>query len=142
MRRPKQVCRELLAHVGDALLGIRLGRSRWLRRQLEHCRRLTLAQTRQQDGLPIRKFKRIVMCGKLVLVDLSKDCGLVVDGLRLPPEQACGHAHNFPGECQFRSRHYTHRQSKIIRGGEAACPSAEVTRHELIADLRGRSFRS
>ena len=25
MRRPKQVCRELLAHVGDALLGIRLG---------------------------------------------------------------------------------------------------------------------
>ena len=30
----------------------------------------------------------------------------------------------------------THRQSAIIRGGEAACPGAEVTGHELIADLR------
>ena len=86
MRRPKQVCRELSAHVGDALLDIRLGRGRWLRRQLKHCCRLTLAQVRQQHGPPIRKFERIVMCGKLVLVDLSKDCGLVVDCLRLPPE--------------------------------------------------------
>jgi len=28
------------------------------------------------------------MCGRLVLVDLSKDCRPVVDRLRLPPEQA------------------------------------------------------
>ncbi len=63
------------AHVGDALLGIRLGRGRWLRRQLKHCCRLTLAQERQQHGPPIRKFERIVMCGRLVLVDLSKDTG-------------------------------------------------------------------
>src|SRR5262245_41240724 len=39
------------------------------------------------------------------------------------------------GEGQFRSRHHTHRQSEIIGGGEAACPGAEVTGHELIADL-------
>src|ERR1700733_2082572 len=75
------------AHVGDALLGIRLGRGRWLRRQLKHCCRLTLAQERQQHDPPIRKFERIVMCGRLVLVDLSKDCR-PVDGLRLPPQQA------------------------------------------------------
>ncbi len=42
--RPKQVSCELSAHVGDALLGIRLGRGHWLRRQLKHCCRLTLAQ--------------------------------------------------------------------------------------------------
>ena len=86
MRRPKQACRKLSAHVADALLGIRLDRSRWLRRQLKHCCCLTLAQVRQQHGPPIRKFECIVMCGKLVLVNLSKDCSLVVDRLRLPPE--------------------------------------------------------
>ena len=86
MRRPKQVCRELSARVGDALLGIRLGRSRWLRWQLKHCCRLTFAQVREQHGPPIWKFERIVMCGHLVLVDLSKDCGPVVYGLRPPAE--------------------------------------------------------
>jgi hypothetical protein len=44
IRRPKQVCPELSAHVGDALLGIRLSRGRWLRRQLKHRCLLTLAQ--------------------------------------------------------------------------------------------------
>ena len=35
----------------------------------------------------------------------------------------------------------TASQAGIVRGGEAACPSAEVTRHELVADLRGpRTF--
>ena len=41
------------------------------------------------------------------------------------------------GEGQFRSRHHTHRESEIFRGGEAARPGAEVAGHELIADLRG-----
>ena len=125
------------ANVGDALLGIRLGRGRWLRRQLQHCCRLTLAQVRQHHGPPIRKFDRIVMCGRLLLVDLSKDCRPVADGLRLPPQQASRQARNFPGEGQFRSRRHTHREFEIFCGGEAARPGAEVTRHELVADLRG-----
>jgi Bacterial AMP nucleoside phosphorylase N-terminus len=135
-RRPKQVCPQMSAHVGDALLGIRLGHGRWLRRQLKHCCRLTLAQERQQHDPSIRKFERIVMCGRLVLVDLSKDCR-PVDGLRLPPQQASRQARHFPGEGQFRSRHHTDRESEIFRGGEAARPGAEVAGHELIADLRG-----
>ena len=77
---------QLSAYVGDALLGMRLGRGRWLRRQLKHGCRLTLAQGRQQHGPPIRKFERIVMGGRLLLVDLSKDRRLVVDCLRIPPE--------------------------------------------------------
>jgi hypothetical protein len=85
IRRPRQV-RQFSANRGDALLGISLSRSRWLRRQLKHCRRLTLAKVRQQHGPPIGKFERIVMCGKLVPVNLSKDCSLVVYCLRLPPE--------------------------------------------------------
>jgi hypothetical protein len=98
LRQPTQVCPQASAHKGDALLGISLSRGRWLRRQLKHCCRLTLAQTRQQHGAPIRKFESIVMRGKLVLVDLSKDCRPVVDCLRLPPEQTSRQARNFAGD--------------------------------------------
>jgi SAM-dependent methyltransferase len=136
LRQPTQVCPQA-SHIGNAFAGIRLSRGRRLRRQLKHCRNLTLAQTRQQHGAPTRKFESIVMCGHCVLVQLPEDCRLVVDCLRLPAEQAGRQARHFAGEGQFRSRHYAHRQSKIIRGGEAACPGAEVTRHELIAHLRG-----
>jgi hypothetical protein len=78
-----------------------------------------------------------MMCGRPVLVDLSKDCRLVIDCLRFPTEEASWQARNFPGKGQFRSRHHTHCQSKIIRGGEAACAGAEITRYEFISDLRG-----
>jgi len=69
------------------------------------------------------------MCGRLVLVDLSKDCRPVADVLRLPSQQASRQARNFPGEGQFRSRHHTHRESEIFRGGEAARPGAEAAGH-------------
>jgi len=65
---------------------MRFGRGSWLRRELKHGCRLTLAQECQQHGSPIREFERIVMGGRLLLVDLSKDRRLVVDCLRLPPE--------------------------------------------------------
>jgi hypothetical protein len=44
VRQPTQIamCLELSAHGGDALLGICLGRARWLRRQLKHRCLLTL----------------------------------------------------------------------------------------------------
>src|SRR6266566_8324034 len=77
------------------------------------------------------------MRGRLVLVDLSKDRRLVVDCLCLPPEHAGLHARNIASEGQLRSRQHTHRQSGIIRRGEATCSGAEVTRHEPIGDLRG-----
>ena len=65
LRRPTQVGPQLSAHVGDALLGIRLNRCRRLRRQLKHRCRLSLAQNRQQHDPPIGKFERIVMCSRL-----------------------------------------------------------------------------
>jgi hypothetical protein len=65
---------------------MRFGRGRWLRRELKHGCRLTLAQERQQHSSPIRKFERIVMGGQSLLVDLSKDRRLVADRLGLPPD--------------------------------------------------------
>ena len=137
IRRRKHLWSVLSAYVVDAPLGIFLGRGYRPRRQLKHRCRLTLAQQRQQHGPPVRKFERIVMRGQLILVDLSKNGRPVVDRLRPPAEQAGRQARNLASEGQLRTGHYTHRQSGIIRGSEAACPCAKVTSHELIADLRG-----
>jgi hypothetical protein len=110
--------------MGNALLGFRLRGSRWLRRQLQHCRRLPLAQMRQHHDLPIGEFERIVVCRCGLLVDLSKDRRPGVDCPFFPTEQASRGARNWFGKSQFRSRHYTNCNSKMIRGGEAACASA------------------
>src|SRR5271166_293150 len=77
------------------------------------------------------------MRGRLVLVDLSKDGHLVVDCFRLPAQEADRQASYIASEGQLRSWQHAYCQAGIVRGGEAACPSAEVTRHELVADLRG-----
>ena len=76
MRQPthRLTCPELSAHVVEALLGIDLGRGRWLRRQLKHRRLLTLTSLRQENNAPIRKFERIMVHPRIVLVHLSKDC--------------------------------------------------------------------
>ena len=73
--------------MGNSLLGFRLSGGRWLRRQLQHCGRLPLAQTRQHYDLPIGEFERIVVyrCG--TLVNLSKDRRPVVDCPFFPTEQ-------------------------------------------------------
>ena len=135
-RLPTQICPELSARVDDALLDICLGGNHWLRGQLKHCCRLALAQQRQQFDPPIRKLKGVMVCPHLVFVDLSKDCRPVVGRLFIPPEQATWQARNVLGEGQFRSGRHADRQFKFVGGGEPACPGAEVTCHELVANLR------
>ena len=65
---------ELSVYVGDALLGICFGSDRWLRGQLKHRCLLTFAQFCQENNAPIRKFERIMMRPRLVLIYLSEDC--------------------------------------------------------------------
>src|SRR5262245_31015676 len=67
------VRRVLLPDVSDALLSLRLGCGRRLRGKLQHGCLLTLDEFGQQDGLPIRKFERVMVHPRLVLVDLPKD---------------------------------------------------------------------
>ena len=76
MRQPTHslIRSELLAHVIEALLGIDFGRGRWLRRQLKHRCFLIHHQLCQQNNAPIRKFERIVMDPRIVVVHLSEDC--------------------------------------------------------------------
>src|SRR5690242_19499765 len=61
---------KILPDVGGALLSLRLGRGRRLRRQLQHGCLLTLDEFGQQYGLPVRKLERIVVHPRLILVDL------------------------------------------------------------------------
>jgi hypothetical protein len=48
---------------------------------------LTFIQTRQEHDLAVWKLQRIVMRRHLVLVNLSKDRGVVVDYFVSPTEQ-------------------------------------------------------
>ena len=79
-----------------------------------------------------------MMRGRLVLVDLSKDGRLVVDRLRPPPEQTGRQARNLASEGQFRTRHYTHRQSGIIRSGKARVPVPKSRVASLSPTFAGR----
>ena len=64
--RKAALCLELSFHVGNVLLGICLGRDRWLRRQLKHRCVLTLAEVCDQGDLPVGELERVVMRGRLV----------------------------------------------------------------------------
>src|SRR5579864_5824842 len=120
----------------DALLFARFFDGGRLRRQLQHGRFLTFAQQRQQHDTPIGKFKRVVMGGQLILVDLTEDRGLVVDRLGLPPQKTGRQAGNFAGEGQLGSGPDANGQTGIVGGGEPARSRPEVARDELVADLR------
>src|SRR5580700_3253828 len=76
------------------------------------------------------------MRGQLVLVDLTKDGGLVFDGLGLPPQKAGRQARDVAGKGQLRSGQHAYRQSRIVRGGEPSRSRPEVTRHKFITDFR------
>jgi hypothetical protein len=65
--------RRASAHVRDALLGCFLGWRFWLCRKLKHRCLLTLEYVCQENTGAIRKFERVVMHPRLVLVDLPED---------------------------------------------------------------------
>src|SRR3974390_157495 len=79
---------ERSAHVDCSLLGFNLNGNPWLRRQLKNRSLLIFTQACQEHDLAIRKFKRIVMSGELVFVDLPKDRRLVLDHSVVPRPQS------------------------------------------------------
>ena len=62
------------AYVDDAFLSICFYRGCRPRRQLKHRRRLTLTQSCQENNAPVRKFERIMVFHRFVLIHLSEDC--------------------------------------------------------------------
>src|SRR5262249_19069507 len=130
-------CREdYLPDVGDAVLGLRLGCSLRLRGKLQHGCLLTLDEFGQQDGLPIRKFERVMVHPRLVLVDLPKDRRLVGHSARAQAKESGRRACDLPGTRGLRSRKNAHRHSGVFLGGKATCARTKVARRELVADSR------
>jgi hypothetical protein len=77
-----------LSRVGGPLLSLSLNGSLRLRRQLKNRGLLTFLEECQEHDPAIWEFKRVVMCGDLVFVDLPKDCRAVVYRFAAPGEKA------------------------------------------------------
>src|SRR5215831_13456005 len=128
------VQRRISPDVSDPLLRLGLGCGRWLRRQLQHGRLLTLDEFGQEHGLPIRKLERVMVHPRLVLVDLPKDRRLVGHPARTQAEESgCG-ACNVAGKRKLRSRKHAHCRGDIFLGGKSARTGTKVARGELVAD--------
>jgi hypothetical protein len=125
------------AYVGDALLGIGFGRGRWLRWQLKHRCLLTLTQCCQENNAPIRKFERIVVLHRFVLIHLTEDCRRMAKLFHLPPDEAG--ACNCDRVCKrkFGSWENANRHSSIFCRSETTCDGSEVSCGELVPNLRG-----
>src|SRR5271155_3754900 len=130
-------CCERSAYVSHAPLARRLKGSLWLGRQLKHCCPLTLAQACQEYGLAVRKFQRIVMSERLVLVDLPEDRRLVTDRSRAPTEHCGRYARDLFGKRQLRSRENADRHARIFRCREPSRACAKVARRKFVANPRG-----
>src|SRR5262245_29437570 len=85
-------------------------------RKLKHRCLLTLDEFGQQNGLPIRKFERVMMHPRHVFVDLPKDRRPEL-GFRPPANKAKGSmaAFHFLGKSKLRSRKNAHRRCAVIR---------------------------
>src|SRR5207244_9876467 len=87
-------------------------------------------------GLPIRKFERVMMHPRLVLVDLPKDRRLIGHPARAQAEESGRRARDLPGKRELRSRKDAHRHSGVFLGGKATCAGTKVARRELVANSR------
>src|SRR5262249_34579063 len=128
---PPSERRVLLPDVGDALLSLRLGCGRRLRGKLQHGCLLTLAEPGQQDGLPMRKWERVMVHPRWVLVDLPKDRRLVGHPAGAQTEESGRRACDLPGKRELRSRKNAYRRSGVFLGGKATCAGTKVARREL-----------
>jgi hypothetical protein len=92
--------------------------------QLKNCSLLTFFQECQRHKPTIREFQRVMMEYRFVLVDLSKDCGLVEDNVLTPWPQM--YAPNFIYEGQLRPGEYAQRHALIFRCTEASCSRGKL----------------
>jgi hypothetical protein len=68
---------------------------------------LTVAQGRQKHNLAVRKFQRVVMNERVILINLTKDCRPMLDHFSAPKQEASSHALNIVGKGQLSARSET-----------------------------------
>jgi hypothetical protein len=100
--------------------GRRSRRSAWSSSNGKETALLAIRQLGQKNDLAIWKFQRIVMGSRIVLKDLSKDCGLVVDNVLSPRPRS--YTSNFLCERQLGAGQYANCNVHVFRRGKSTCP--------------------
>src|SRR4051812_39443762 len=121
--------------VGDAFLSFHFGRSGRLRGQLKHGGLLAFDQFGQEDHLPIRKFKGIMMHARLVFVDLPEDRCPGGHPPRTKAEETGCRTCDLLGERKLSSRKDAYRGRGIFGRGEPTSTGPEVARRKLVANF-------
>ena len=134
MKRPKEtVCKS--TDVSNPFLGFDFRRCNRLHRKLKHRRFLPFEQVGQQYHLAVRKFQRIVMRSRVVLVDLPKDGRRVIEGTRFPTEQAVRPTTNGFGKGKLCPRKNANRCIAIFGCSKPNCTGIEVPRFQFLANF-------
>jgi hypothetical protein len=124
------------ADVRRPFRGLRLGCGGWLSGKLEYCCFLILKHIRQKGHLPVWEFQGIVMCPRLMLIDLPEDgCGVLnppYSTAEPPPSDLTPY---LVSKGQFRSRKNTDRGRDIFRGREPSSASIEVVGFQFVTNL-------
>jgi hypothetical protein len=121
------------ADVRDPFLGLGLGCGSGLRRKLEHCCFLTFNEAGQERNLTVWKLQGIMMCMRVVLVDLPEDCCGVIDGPCA--EQPARVTTYFRCKGKLRSRKNTNCCVGIFRRYEPYGASIEVVGCQFVTNL-------
>src|SRR5262249_48635512 len=108
-------------------------------RKLEHCCFLTFEYVSEEHHLPVWKFQRIMMCSRLVLVDLPEDGSRVIDCIRFPAKQPALPTPHLLGKGDLRSRKNTNCCPDIFRRSE---PSRAGIMAHLIDKNLAREYRA
>ena len=131
MKRPKEtLCNS--TDVQSPFLDFDFGRNDGLRGKLEHRYFLPFKQVGQQHHLAIRKFQRIMMHSRVVLIDLPKDRRRVLDDARCPSEPSETYRRC---KSKFCSRKNANRGVGIFRRSKPDCPGVEVPRFQFLANF-------
>ena len=107
-------------------LGLHFGCRNQFCRKLENRRPLTFEQVIQQHHLPVRKFQRIMMRQRLLLVDLPEDGSRVRERFHFPPQPAESDAPYRSGEGKLSSRKNANCRVVILQSSKPCRTGIEV----------------
>ena len=133
--RPRRSCETESAGQRDPFLGRRFRCSSRLCRKLEHCCLLIFKQVSQEHDLPVWKFQRIMMCVRVVLVDLPEERRRVIDLTHFAARKSAPATPYLRGKSELRSRKNANCRAGIFGCSEPSSAGIEVVDGQFVANL-------